>query len=137
MSDLVVTISNTFPDNSMENLLIDIYSNIFAYLTNLKYLDLNVDNTYSTRRPLLSGLSSTTYFSANTVHLRIRMHDLDDCLCLLDGRLSQLQTFIIDLDYIYDTFNGMHGRRPLSTRQDPLNMINNSVNKLPFHFILD
>ncbi|CAF4634072.1 unnamed protein product, partial [Rotaria sp. Silwood2] len=31
------------------------------------------------------------------------MHNLDDCLYLLDGRLSQLHTFIITLDYIADT----------------------------------
>ncbi|CAF4100424.1 unnamed protein product [Rotaria sordida] len=52
------------------------------------------------------------------------MHNFDDCLCLLDGRLSQLHTFIITLDYIYDTMNIMD-RRSLNISHDSLMIINN------------
>ncbi|CAF4198518.1 unnamed protein product, partial [Rotaria sordida] len=31
------------------------------------------------------------------------VHNFDDCLCLLDGRLSQLHTFIVQVNYIEDT----------------------------------
>jgi hypothetical protein len=51
---------------------------------------------------LLTGLSSTTCCSSSIVHLRIKMQNIDDCLYLLDGRLSQLHTLIINLDYIHD-----------------------------------
>ncbi|CAF5000352.1 unnamed protein product, partial [Rotaria sp. Silwood1] len=110
VSDLVVTISDPIEDKSMGNLLIDIYSKIFALLTNLKYLDLDVDDIYHFRRSLLRDLPSTTCFSSNIVHLRTKMHNFDDCLRLLDGRLSQLHTFIITLNYIYDTWNTTNRR---------------------------
>ncbi|CAF1265116.1 unnamed protein product [Rotaria sordida] len=124
ISDLVVTISDSISDKSMENLIIDIYSKIFALLTNLKYLDLDVDDRYPFRQSFLRDLPSTTCFSSNIVHLRIKMYNFDDCLCLLDGRLSQLHTFIITLDYIYDMMNFMR-RRPLNIRHDSLKIINN------------
>ncbi|CAF1356093.1 unnamed protein product [Rotaria sordida] len=119
ISDLVVTISDTIRDKSMENLIIDIYSKIFALLTNLKCLDLDLDadDIYHFRRSLLWNLRSTTCFSSNIVHLRIKMHNFDDCLRLLNGRLSQLHTFIITLDFIYDTWHG--------TNRHSLKKINN------------
>ncbi|CAF1480718.1 unnamed protein product [Rotaria sordida] len=119
ISDLVVTISDPIQAKSMENLLIDIYSKIFALLTNLKCLDLDLDadDIYHFRRSLLWNLRSTTCFSSNIVHLRIKMHNFDDCLRLLNGRLSQLHTFIITLDFIYDTWHG--------TNRHSLKKINN------------
>ncbi|CAF4490168.1 unnamed protein product [Rotaria socialis] len=68
----------------------------------LKYLDLGVNDNYFFRRSLLSGLSSTTFSSSSIVHLNIKMNNFDDCRYLLDGRLTQLHTFIANLDYIYD-----------------------------------
>ncbi|CAF1247349.1 unnamed protein product, partial [Rotaria sordida] len=124
ISDLVVTINVPISDKSMKNLIIDIYSKIFALLTNLDYLDLDVDDIYPFRQSLLRDLPSTTCFSSNIVHLRIKMHNFDDCLYLLDDRLSQLHTFIITLDYIYDMMNFMR-RRPLNIRDDSLKIINN------------
>ncbi|CAF1349560.1 unnamed protein product [Rotaria sordida] len=126
ISDLVATINVPISDKPMKNLIIDIYSKIFALLTNLDYLDLDVDDIYPFRQSLLRDLPSTTCFSSNIVHLRIKMHNFDDCLCLLDGRLSQLQTFIITLDYIYDMMNFMR-RRPLNIRDDSLKIINNLI----------
>ncbi|CAF3344939.1 unnamed protein product [Rotaria sp. Silwood2] len=134
VSDLVITISDPIKNKSMENLLIDIYFKIFTLLTNLKYLDLDVDDSYPFERSLLRDLPSTTCFSSNIVHLRIKMHNFDDCLCLLDGRLSQLHTFIITLDYIYDMWNTTV-RRALNIRHDSLKIINNLVNKhMYFYF---
>ncbi|CAF4123957.1 unnamed protein product [Rotaria sordida] len=87
--------------------------------------DLDLDNSYPFRRLLLDSLSSTTCSSSSIVHLRIKMHNFDDCLRLLDGRLSQLHTLIIYLDYIYDPFNvTLH--RALQIPYDSLKIINNS-----------
>ena len=63
---------------------------------------MDVDDSYFFRQSLLSGLSSTTFSSSSIVDLRITMTNFDDCRYLLDGRLSQLHTFIVSLDYIYD-----------------------------------
>ena len=102
ISDLIITISDEIMDESNVKLLTDIYNRIFGLFTNLKYLDLDGDDIHVFSRSLLTGLSSTTCCSSSIVHLRIKMQNIDDCLYLLDGRLSQLNTLIINLDYIHD-----------------------------------
>jgi len=117
ISELVVTIDYEVPSLSMENLLIDIYHRIFVLLSNLKYLNLDVNKSYLFSKSLLSGLPSTTCVSSSISHLRIKLHNFDDCLCLLDGRVNQLHTFIVKLDYIHD---------PSMLRRTPSEIINNS-----------
>jgi hypothetical protein len=125
ISALVITINRETLAESMHTSLTNIYNDIFTLLTKLKYLDLDFSNMYPFRRSLLSGLPSTTCSSSSIVHLRIKMHNFDDCLCLLDGRLSQLHTFIVNLDYIYDFLT----TRPPSPYiiHNLLKIINNSV----------
>jgi hypothetical protein len=84
----------------MENLLIDMYASSLALFTNLKHLNVDVDDIYCYSQSLLRDLPSTTCYSSSIVHLGIKVNNFDDCLCLLDGRLSQLHTFIVKLDYI-------------------------------------
>ncbi len=95
----------------MQNLLTDIYAGIFAYLANLKYLNLDADDTYPFPRSLVNDLSSTTFCSSSIVDLRIKIHNLNNRLCLIDGCLSESHTFLVNLDYIHD----------------PLKIINNTV----------
>ncbi|CAF3380934.1 unnamed protein product [Rotaria socialis] len=99
---LSVKISDEIRNELRLKLLTDIYNCIFALVSSLKYLDLGVNDNYFFRRSLLSGLSSTTFSSSSIVHLNIKMNNFDDCRYLLDGRLTQLHTFIANLDYIYD-----------------------------------
>jgi hypothetical protein len=84
----------------MEIIVALTYDAIFTLLTNVQYLDLfgNDDNPFSEQ--LLRGLSATRCYSSSIAHLCIKIHNFDDCLCLLDGRLSQLHTLIVKLDYI-------------------------------------
>jgi hypothetical protein len=102
ITHLNVKISNEIPNESRLKLLIDIYNCIFALITNLKYLNLDVNDSYFFRRSLMNSLSSTTFSSSSIIHLCIKMNNFDDCRYLLDGRLSRLHTFIVTLDYIYD-----------------------------------
>jgi hypothetical protein len=59
--------------------------------TNLIELDLNQSNI--ARRPIFSVYrsSSMTCCPTSLTHLSISVKIFDDCLCLLDGRLSQLR----------------------------------------------
>jgi hypothetical protein len=84
----------------MKMIVAQIYDAIFTLLTNVQYLDLfgNDDNPFSGQ--LLRSLSATRCYSSSIAHLCIKIHNFDDCLCLLDGRLSQLHTLIVKLDYI-------------------------------------
>ena len=98
-------ISDEIPDESTVKILTDIYIQIFGIFTNLKYLDLDGNDCCPFSGSLLTGLSFRTCFSLSIVHLRIKMQNIDDCLYLLDGRLSQLHTLIVNLDYIHDPVN--------------------------------
>jgi len=95
----------------MQNLLTDIYASSFAYLANLKYLNLDAYDTYPFPRSLVNVLSSTTCCLSSIVDLRIKIHNLNNRLCLLDGCLSESHTFIVNFDHIHD----------------PLKIINNTV----------
>ncbi|CAF0933832.1 unnamed protein product [Adineta steineri] len=102
LSELIIRIDYEDPSVAMLNLLIDIYHRTFALFSNLKYLDLDVNNRYFFFKPLLSGLSPTACISSSITHLCIKLHNIDDCLRLLDGRLNQLHTFIVKLEFIHD-----------------------------------
>ncbi|CAF1599863.1 unnamed protein product [Rotaria sordida] len=94
ISELIITIDYEVLNVSMLNLLIDIYHRIFLLLSNLN-----------------------TCLSSSITNLRIKLHNFDDCLCLLDGRLNQLHTFIVKLEYIHD---------PSLLRRTPSEIIHNS-----------
>ncbi|CAF4073711.1 unnamed protein product, partial [Rotaria sp. Silwood1] len=102
ISHLVVMFIDNIPEATIDNLLIHNYVSIFALLRNLKYLELNVNDVYSFLPTLFNGVSPLRCFSPSIIHLRIKLNNFDDCLYLLDGRLSQLHTFIVNLDYIHD-----------------------------------
>ena len=73
---------------------------IFTLLSKLQYLDLDGNERNPFTQQLLSGLSPAKCSSSNIAHLRINIHNFDDCLFLLDGRLSQLHTLIVKLDFL-------------------------------------
>ncbi|CAF2806024.1 unnamed protein product [Rotaria sp. Silwood2] len=124
ISDLAVTISDALSNVSMKKSLIAVYDSIFVLLTDLKSLEFHLNDIYPFRGPLLTGLSSTKCFSSSIVYLRIKMHNIDDCLYLLDGRLSHLRTFIVNLDYIHEPTN--IGFNPTIIPRS-LKIINNAV----------
>ena len=88
--------TNTF------NLLVDIYRQIFCLLTNLTNLYLDINSRFVLSKSLLDNLSSTTCSSSTLTHLNIKLHNIDDCFLLLDGRLSELHTLIVKLDFIHN-----------------------------------
>ncbi|CAF4638289.1 unnamed protein product, partial [Rotaria sp. Silwood2] len=100
ISHLTMTLTDISCNKSTEITIGQTYVAIFSWLSNLQYLDLDsIDGNLYSRR-LLSGLSPTRCYSSTVAHLRIRIHNFDDCLCLLDGRLRQLHTLIVKLDYV-------------------------------------
>jgi hypothetical protein len=102
LSHLIATIIGDAGNDSGRALLSAAYFRIFDMCSNLKYLEvIAIDKSIG--RSLLNGLPSTTWSSSTLVDLRIRMNNFQDCLCLLDGRLTQLHTLYLTLDYIYDS----------------------------------
>jgi hypothetical protein len=125
ISELVLTIDYESSTLSLPNLFMEIYHRIFVLLSNLKYLDLNVNNWYVLPKSLLSDLPSTTCGSSSICHLRIKLHNIDDCFCLLDGRLNQLHTFIVKLDFIHDP--SLLRRTPSEIAHNSSILLNNTV----------
>ncbi|UJR19932.1 hypothetical protein I4U23_023064 [Adineta vaga] len=102
ISDIVLTIDSDILGQLNVKLFADTYNRIFVLFTNLKYLDIDTSDTYVFSGPLLTSLSSPICYSSSIVHLRIKMQNIDDCIYLLDGRLSQLKTSIIILTYVHN-----------------------------------
>ena len=80
-----------------------IFTNIFIIFTNLTSSLFQLEDNYVYLPLSLVDLPSTTCYSSNIVHLNVRVRNFDDCLCLLDGRLSQLHTFIAYICHIRHT----------------------------------
>jgi hypothetical protein len=78
--------------------------------TNLTHLELKLDDNVVYPPLSLIDLPSKTCYSSSVVHLNVRVRNFDDCLCLLDGRLSQLHTFIVEVDNLDDLSMAIHNK---------------------------
>ena len=88
---------------------------ILSYCEKLEYF--NTIQTSSSFCPSLSirDLSSNAFASSILTHLSVKVATFTDCLCLLDGRLKQLQTFIVvvqlmttDLSLVHNMVSRLH-----------------------------
>ncbi|CAF4943822.1 unnamed protein product, partial [Rotaria socialis] len=99
ITHLVVLIDYT-ESRSYDDLRINVFQRIFSLLTTLT--DLDFGQCSRSLHPVLTfnNSSADECFSSTIVNLRINVRTFDDCQCLLDGRLSQLRTFIVRIDFI-------------------------------------
>ncbi|CAF3591661.1 unnamed protein product [Rotaria sp. Silwood1] len=81
----------------------NVYAVILAFFKNLKHLTI-VESSSIDNYPRLSlcDLSPTTFFSSSLTKLCINVNSFDDVHALLDGRLKQLITLIVQVDSIHD-----------------------------------
>lgn len=93
---------------SLKNDTINVYAHILNFFKNLKHL--NIIETFKMSYPCLTlwDLPSTTFSSSALTYLRIDVASLDDCLGLLDGRIKQLTTLIIRIDYLENYSSVIH-----------------------------
>ncbi|CAF1516820.1 unnamed protein product [Adineta ricciae] len=97
---LVITINDRFGMRSVETIICRTYVAIIMWFSRLRHLSVDGgDGSYYSRR-LLRGLSPSRCYSSGIVFLSIDIKDLDDCLCLLDGRLSQLETLLVKIHQV-------------------------------------
>jgi hypothetical protein len=103
ISHFTVTIHEDGPAEYSSKSSTNVFTSIFTMFMNLIYLrfGLNGDSLCSPRS--LSNFLSPTCYPSNIVYLTVRVHRFNDCLYLLDGHLSQLHTFLVEVDDIYDT----------------------------------
>ena len=91
-------------NNSHERILKDytekVYVFILSFFKNLNHLSI-IESSITDYPPLsICHLPSTTFSSEILTKLCIDVFTFDDCLYLLDGRLKQLTTFIVQIGYI-------------------------------------
>jgi hypothetical protein len=88
----------------------------------------------------LYNLSSMTFSSSILTKLCINVCDFNDCLDLLDGRLKQLTTFIVEVNCINDEIGAFYdmvslcsmllsfSKYSLSYPQDKTKLITSAIN---------
>ena len=93
---------------SLKEYSTNVYVHILSYCEKLEHF--NVIQTPTGFYPSLSVryLSSSAFASSILTHLSIKVATFTDCLCLLDGRLKQLQTFIADVHLMTTDFSLVH-----------------------------
>ncbi|CAF5038663.1 unnamed protein product, partial [Rotaria sp. Silwood1] len=92
----------------------NIYASILTFFENLIHLSI-VESSLIRKYPPLSicNLSPTTFFSFILTKLCINVESINDCLYLLDGRLKQLTTLIIQIGYIDNDSSIIHNTNDL------------------------
>jgi hypothetical protein len=101
----IVTLSvtgNSDNDRYTMNHLANLFSYIVTMFTNMLHLKFYQSNSFI----LFNGQPSL--FSSTLMELHINVYLFDDCLYLLDGRLSQLRMLFVNVNRIFplrSTFN--------------------------------
>ncbi|CAF3252923.1 unnamed protein product [Rotaria socialis] len=83
---------------SMEQYTKELHKNIFNFFKNLQHLSINGSCLFLSFR----NLPLTTCSSLNLKKLCVGVKSFEDCLALLDGRLKELTTFILEISNMND-----------------------------------
>ncbi|CAF2666240.1 unnamed protein product [Rotaria sp. Silwood2] len=80
----------------------NVYGHILAIFKNLKHFTIISSSFHEYPHLSISYLPATVYFSSTLTVLCINVFHFEDCLYLLDGRLKQLSTLIVEIRYIFN-----------------------------------
>ena len=78
----------------------NVYAPILAFFENLKSLSITSSCTDNSTRFWSFNTPTTVFVSSTLTKLCINVYYFTDCLLLLDGRLKQLTTLIVDVHFI-------------------------------------
>ena len=107
ISHAVVTVVDKNKSASLSDVGMNLYLPVFNLLKNVTHLDFVIKDDFKSRPLSLAGLPSTTCFSSTIIYWSIKVMCIEDCLSLLDGRLNQLNTFIVEIHRISPPTNGL------------------------------
>ena len=74
-----------------------VYAHILIYFEKLKHFNVSPTTIFGYPSLSICYLPSNTFFSLILTYLSINVRTFTDCLCLLDGRLRQLSTLIVQI----------------------------------------
>ncbi|CAF2713309.1 unnamed protein product [Rotaria sp. Silwood2] len=114
ISHLTVTIKHDSRAVHRKKFFKNVFITVFIMFINLTYLHFDVKDMYLYSPISLIDLPSTTCYSSSIVYLNVSVRNFDDCLCLLDGRLSQLYTLIVKVYLIQNTSMIINNTKTLS-----------------------
>ena len=101
---MTILINDPGRTQSVTDISINVFDRIFSVFTSLVELDFGSGNRRRFHARLkLSNLSSKMCVSSSLVRLRISVDTFDDCLCLLDGRLTHLSQLVVRISEIRDS----------------------------------
>ncbi|CAF3358699.1 unnamed protein product [Rotaria sp. Silwood2] len=114
ITDLVLVSNESNIEITPKEYTKNIYAIIFIFFENLKHLSI-VSSSINYYPPLsLDFLSSMTCSSSTLTKLCINVYNFNDVRALLDGRLKQLTTLIVQVRIISDLILTSHNRVDLS-----------------------
>jgi hypothetical protein len=109
ITDLILVFEKNFNQIIVKHYTIDVHEYILKFFENLKHL--SIIGSYPHYFPPLTfrNLSFTVFFSSMLSKLSLHVMMYEDCLALLDGRLEQLNTFIILINDMQSLSYGKFG----------------------------
>ncbi|CAF3387253.1 unnamed protein product [Rotaria sp. Silwood2] len=90
---------------SKSDFVTSIFTIVLTVFNNLLYLNCDPFAESDLRRQSFYD-KTPTFFSSTLLELHINVASLNECLYLLDGRLNQLHTFYVDIDFFTPPFSG-------------------------------
>jgi hypothetical protein len=108
ITDLILIINENRKELTLAEYTKNVYAIILSLFKNLKHLSVILPSTNNYPSLLLYNLSPMTFSSSTITKLCISVCHFNDCLDLLDGRLKQLTTFIVEVNYITDEIIAFH-----------------------------
>ena len=103
ITDLILHNSDEYTIETLKTYTTNVYAHILDLFENLKHLTI-VASSVNEYPPLsVRRLPPTIYFSSTLTILCINLFNMDSCLYLLDGRLKQLTTFIVQINDMWSS----------------------------------
>ncbi|CAM4798896.1 unnamed protein product [Rotaria magnacalcarata] len=103
ITDLILISNENYIEQVLTKDTNNVYVTILDFFKNLNHLSI-LPSSVNDYPPLsLYCLPPMTFSSSILTELCINTNNFDDCLALLDGRLKQLTSLILQVNYIYKT----------------------------------
>ncbi len=120
ITDLTVRIDDKYDRRLMMDCTKNVYARIVSFFQNL--INFNIDHSCYIKCPPLSfsDLPSTTFVSSTLMKLSAVVNDFEDCLRLLDGRLKQLSSFTVTINYCKNSASTMPNSVSLISKEGHL-----------------
>lgn len=102
ITDLILISNENNIHINREDYMMNVYAKILIFFENLTHLTILPSSNNNNPVFSLRNLSPTTFASSTLTNLCINMFNFESCLALLDGRLKQLTTLIVQVSHFDD-----------------------------------